>query len=79
MILSINPCRLAGWDAVGNGVPISNIRQSRLRPGPASAGADHRLGRPIDMSKADRSNLTEDTVTRQDGRRLYPIGNIELS
>jgi len=36
IILSINPCRLAGWDAVGNGEPISKIRRTELRPKPAS-------------------------------------------
>ena len=40
IILSINPCRLAGWDAVGNGEPISKTRRNELRPGSASpAGA----------------------------------------
>ena len=38
IILSNNPCRLTGWDAVGNGEPISNIRLNELRPVSASAG-----------------------------------------
>ena len=39
IILSINPCRLAGWDAVGNGEPMSKSRRNELRPGSASGAA----------------------------------------